>query len=50
MYIFRISKDSELEKRLHGKSQNAKESFNGTIWERIPKMTFVTLPNLELCL
>ena len=30
-----------------GKTQNANESFNGTIWERIPKNTFVTLPNLE---
>ena len=30
-----------------GKAQNANESFNGTIWERIPKNTFVTLPNLE---
>ena len=30
-----------------GKSQNANESFNGTIWEFIPKNTFVTLPNLE---
>ena len=30
-----------------GKSQNANESFNGTIWECIPKNTFVTLPNLE---
>ena len=32
---------------MHGKTQNANESFNGTIWERIPKNTFVTLPNLE---
>ena len=30
-----------------GKTQNANESFNGTTWERIPKNTFVTLPNLE---
>ena len=29
------------------KSQNANESFNGTIWECIPKNTFVTLPYLE---
>ena len=42
-----LSKDSELEKCLHGKTQNANESFNGTIWKRIPKTTFVTLPNLE---
>ena len=32
---------------MHGKTQNANESFNGTIWERIPKNTFVTLPNLK---
>ena len=24
------------------------KSFNGAIWERFPKNTFVTLPNLEL--
>ena len=29
-----------------GKTHNAK-SFIGTTWERIPKNTFVTLPNLE---
>ena len=32
---------------MHGKTQNANKSFNGTIWERIPKNTFVALPNLE---
>ena len=32
---------------MHGKTQNANESFNGTIWERTPKYTFVTLPNFE---
>ena len=32
---------------MHGKTQNANERFNGTIWERIPKNTFVTLTNLE---
>ena len=30
-----------------GKTQNANESFTGTIWDRIPKNTFVTLSNLE---
>ena len=30
-----------------GKTQNANGSFNGTIWEHIPKNTFVTLPNLD---
>ena len=32
---------------MHGKTQNANERFNVTIWERIPKNAFVTLPNLE---
>ena len=48
LHIFlELSKDTELERCLHGKTQYANESFNGTIWERIPKNTFVTLPNLE---
>ena len=32
---------------MHSKTQNANESFNGTIWERTSKNTFVTLPNSE---
>ena len=32
---------------MHGKTKNANKSFNGTIWEHIPKNTFVALPNLE---
>ena len=32
---------------MYGRTQNANESFNGKIWERIPKNTFVTLPSLE---
>ena len=48
MYIrLELRKDTELEKCLHGKTQNANESFNGTICQRIPKNTFVTLPDLE---
>ena len=30
-----------------GKTHNENESFNGTIWECIPKNTFVTFHNLE---
>ena len=45
--ILEVSKDTKLEKCLHGKTWNANESFNGRIWERIPKNTFVTLPNFE---
>ena len=48
LYIFlKLSKDTELETCLHGKTHNATSSFDGTIWELIPKNTFVTLPNLE---
>ena len=43
----KLSKDAELKKCLHDKTQNANESFNGTIRERIPKNTLVTLRNLE---
>ncbi|XP_065675570.1 uncharacterized protein LOC136091785 [Hydra vulgaris] len=48
-YIFEeLSKDSELQKCLHGKTQNANESFNKMIWDRIPKQTFVSLTQLEI--
>ena len=30
-----------LEKCLYGKTQNANESFNGIIWDRVPKATRV---------
>ena len=42
-----LSKESELVKCLHGKTQNTNESFNGMIWGRIPKDTFVSLPCLQ---
>ena len=42
-----LSKDSELAKCLHGKTQNANESFNGKIWDRIPKSAYVSLDNLK---
>ena len=32
-----LSEDDLLEKCLHGKTQNQNESFNGMIWQRIPK-------------
>ena len=35
-------------KCLHGKTQNQNESFNGTIWNRIPKDTFVKLTQFEI--
>ena len=34
-----LSKEGMLKKCLQGKTQNANESFNGTIWNRIPKAT-----------
>lgn len=37
-----------LEKCLHGKTQNANESFNGVIWQRIPKEVFVSLKTVKL--
>ena len=37
----------DLVKCLHGKTQNVNESFNGMIWERIPKIRYVTLEKLE---
>ena len=48
-YIFEeLSEDSELQKCLHGKTQNANESFNRMIWDRIPKQTFVSLTQLKI--
>ena len=44
--VLELSKDTELEKFLHSKTQNANESFNGTLWEHIPKKPFVILSNL----
>ncbi|GFT03883.1 uncharacterized protein TNCV_1730671 [Trichonephila clavipes] len=38
---------SLLEKCLHGKTQNAIESFNGVLWSIIPKGTFVELLTLQ---
>ncbi|GFU84186.1 uncharacterized protein TNCV_3277971 [Trichonephila clavipes] len=38
---------SLLEKCLHGKTQNANESFTGVLWSIIPKETFVELLTLQ---
>ena len=43
-----LRKDTQFEKYLHDKPQNANESFNGTIWGRIPKNTSNTLLDLEI--
>ena len=42
-----LSSDSLFKECLHGKTQNHNESFNGTIWERLPKIRFVTLTRLK---
>ena len=36
------------EKCLHGKTQNANEFFHGTIWNRLPKETYVEKTQFEL--
>ena len=43
-----LSKDELFEKCLHGKTQNQNEAFNGLIWERLPKSTYVALPSMKL--
>lgn len=43
-----LSDDKLLKKCLHGKTQNANESFNGMIWNRIPKTRYCGLSKLEL--
>ena len=39
---------TELAKCLHGKTQNQNESFNAMIWERVPKITYVSKEKLDL--
>ena len=43
-----LCKKENLSKCLHGKTQNANESFNGMIWNRIPKANHVALNTLAL--
>ena len=42
-----LAKESELEKCLHGKTQNCNESFNNLICKRIPKAEYVSLDCLK---
>ena len=42
-----LTQEKELQKCLHGKTQNANESFNAKIWDRIPKNNYVSLDNLK---
>ena len=43
-----LTKDELLMKCLHGKTQNQNESFNGMVWNRAPKGTYIGLPQLEI--
>lgn len=43
-----LCKSEMLQKCLHGKTQNANESFNGMIWNRIPKANHVGIKVLSL--
>lgn len=43
-----LCKPEMLSKCLHGKTQNSNESFNGMIWNRVPKSTHVGLDILSL--
>ena len=38
----------ELEKYLHGKTQNQNESYNNTLWDRVLKNNYVVLEKLRL--
>ncbi|XP_064470221.1 uncharacterized protein LOC135384970 [Ornithodoros turicata] len=38
-----LCEEKLLRKCLHGKTQNANESFNGVLWQRLPKSNFVGL-------
>ena len=43
-----LCKPEKLSKCLHGKTQNCSESFNGMIWNRVPKCTHVGLNVLSV--
>jgi len=42
-----LCRDEMLSECLHGKTQNANESYNGMIWNRVPKHTHVGLQNFS---
>ena len=42
-----LSADDLLSKCLHGKTRNQNESFNATIWERLPKSKYSSFQQLE---
>ena len=42
-----LSSDNLLSKCQHGKTQNQNESFNGAIWERLPKSKYHSFQQLD---
>ncbi|GFX13470.1 uncharacterized protein TNCV_2192241 [Trichonephila clavipes] len=47
-HYFKLCDQKLLEKCLHGLTQNANESFNGALWNIVPKLNFVELQSLKL--
>ena len=43
-----VSQEELLKKCIHGKAQNQNESFNGMVWQRLPKTKYVSLTQLGL--
>ncbi|GFY09497.1 uncharacterized protein TNCV_4321761 [Trichonephila clavipes] len=47
-HYFKLCDQKLLEKFLLGLTQNANESFNGVLWNTVPKQNFVELQSLKL--
>ena len=45
----KLTNEDDLSRCLHGKTQNANESFNVMIWERAPKSQYCGLSKLKFC-
>ena len=43
-----LTKEVDLSKCLHGLTQNANESFNAMIWERVPKSCYCGINKVKL--
>ena len=43
-----LTKDADLAKCLHGKTQNANESLNAMFWECVPKSNYCGIDKLQL--
>ncbi|GFW83687.1 uncharacterized protein TNCV_668001 [Trichonephila clavipes] len=46
-HYFKLYDQNLLEKCLHGLTQNANDSFNGVLWNIVPKQNFVELQSLK---